>query len=53
MDLGENELAALETIHLLVEVLDNYFGNVSEVDLIYNFHRVLSALLPIKCDQVK
>ena len=35
----ENELLALETIHLFVEVLDKYFGNVCELDLIFNFHK--------------
>lgn len=30
----------LEAIHLFVEVLDHYFGNVCELDLVFNFHRV-------------
>jgi hypothetical protein len=30
----------LETIHLFVEALDKYFGNVCELDLIFNFHKV-------------
>ena len=29
MDATDNELIALEKIHLFVEVLDRYFGNVS------------------------
>ncbi len=35
----DNELITLETIHLFVEVLDRYFGNVCELDLVFNFHR--------------
>jgi len=40
VDTDENELAAFEMIHLLVEVLDSYFGNVCELDLVFNFHKV-------------
>ena len=29
----------LDIIHHFVEVLDKYFGNVCELDLIYNFHK--------------
>ena len=29
----------LEMIHLFVEVLDRYFGNVCELDIIFNFHK--------------
>ena len=29
----------LETIHHFVEVLDRYFGNVCELDIIFNFHK--------------
>jgi AP-1 complex subunit sigma 1/2 len=35
----ENELLALEVIHHYVEVLDKYFGNVCELDIIFNFHK--------------
>ncbi len=35
----DNELMALEAIHAYVEVLDKYFGNVCELDIIFNFHR--------------
>ncbi|OQS00801.1 hypothetical protein ACHHYP_02591 [Achlya hypogyna] len=35
----ENELITLEIIHLFVEVLDRYFGNVCELDIIFNFHK--------------
>lgn len=36
---SDNELLALEIIHQYVEVLDKYFGNVCELDLIFNFHK--------------
>ncbi|CAD7964135.1 unnamed protein product [Amoebophrya sp. A25] len=35
----DNELLALEVIHHFVECLDRYFGNVCELDLIFNFHK--------------
>lgn len=34
---NDNELLTLEIIHRYVEVLDKYFGNVSENYLIYTF----------------
>jgi AP-1 complex subunit sigma 1/2 len=40
VDNTDNELIILETIHHFVEVLDRYFGNVCELDLIFNFHKV-------------
>nr|ABJ90466.1 clathrin-associated adaptor complex AP-1 small chain sigma 1 [Neopyropia yezoensis] len=36
---GDNELSALETVHLYVESLDKYFGHVCELDVIFNFDR--------------
>ena len=39
VDPSDNELITLETIHTFVEVLDKYFGNVCELDLIFNFHK--------------
>ena len=39
VDPEDNELLALEIIHHFVEILDRYFGNVCELDLIFNFHR--------------
>jgi len=39
VDPTDNELIVLETIHHYVEVLDRYFGNVCELDLIFNFHK--------------
>lgn len=35
----DNELITLEIIHQFVETLDKYFGNVCELDLIFNFHK--------------
>lgn len=39
VDTEDNELITLEIIHLYVEALDVYFGNVCELDLIYNFQK--------------
>ncbi|KAF9187160.1 AP-1 complex subunit sigma-2 [Haplosporangium sp. Z 767] len=39
VDPQDNELITLEIIHRYVEVLDRYFGNVCELDLIFNFQR--------------
>jgi hypothetical protein len=36
----DNELLTLEIIHQFVEILDRYFGNVCELDIIFNFHKV-------------
>jgi len=44
IDESENELATLEIIHRYVEVLDRYFGEVCELDLIFNFENAHSAL---------
>ncbi|CAO3684328.1 unnamed protein product [Umbelopsis ramanniana] len=35
----DNELITLEVVHRYVEILDRYFGNVCELDLIFNFHK--------------
>jgi len=32
-------LIVLDIIHHFVEILDKYFGNVCELDLIFNFHK--------------
>ncbi|KAI9029403.1 AP complex, mu/sigma subunit [Hyaloraphidium curvatum] len=40
VDQEENELIALEVIHRYVELLDRYFGNVCELDIIYSFDKV-------------
>ena len=39
VDTTDNELYTLEVIHHFVEVLDKCFGNVCELDLIFNFHK--------------
>lgn len=44
VDKDDNELIALEMIHLFVEVLDRYFGNVCELDIIFNFHKVTTTI---------
>ncbi|RDX55585.1 Adaptor protein complex sigma subunit [Polyporus arcularius HHB13444] len=41
---GDNELVVLEVIHRYVEVLDRYFGNVCELDLIFNFQKAYAIL---------
>ena len=37
VDTNDNELAYLEAIHFFVEVLDAFFGNVCELDIIFSF----------------
>lgn len=37
VDFIDNELSYLESIHFFVEILDTYFGNVCELDLVFNF----------------
>ena len=44
VDMNDNELAYLESIHLFVEVLDGFFQNVCELDLVFNFHKVYMVL---------
>ncbi|KAJ7298170.1 hypothetical protein O6H91_05G116600 [Diphasiastrum complanatum] len=39
IDSEDNELECLEIIHHYVQILDRYFGNVCELDLIFNFHK--------------
>ena len=36
----DNELMVLETIHLFVELLDQEFANVCELDIVFNFNKV-------------
>ena len=47
VDITDNELAYLECIHLFVEILDHFFSNVCELDLVFNFQKVLM-FLPLK-----
>merc|ERR1712002_1135042 len=44
VDRGDNELGVLEVIHRYVEVLDKYFGNVCELDIIFNFEKAYYVL---------
>ncbi|KAI9892150.1 MAG: AP-2 complex subunit sigma [Vezdaea aestivalis] len=44
VDANDNELAYLEAIHFFVEVLDSFFGNVCELDLVFNFYKVYAIL---------
>ncbi|ORY69422.1 clathrin coat assembly protein ap17 [Leucosporidium creatinivorum] len=44
VDANDNELVWLEAIHLFVEVLDAFFGNVCELDLVFNFYKVYAIL---------
>jgi AP-1 complex subunit sigma 1/2 len=41
----DNELITLEIVHRYVEVLDRYFGNVCELDLIFNFQKAYAVRL--------
>ena len=44
VDVNDNNLAYLEAIHNFVEVLNEYFHNVCELDLVFNFYKVRTAL---------
>ena len=44
VDVNDNELVYLESIHLFVELLDQYFSNVCELDIVFNFNKVYSIL---------
>ncbi|CAJ0762844.1 18952_t:CDS:2 [Entrophospora sp. SA101] len=44
VDANDNELSYLEAIHFFVEVLDTFFGNVCELDLVFNFYKVYAIL---------
>ncbi|WVR09066.1 AP-2 complex subunit sigma [Kwoniella sp. DSM 27419] len=44
VDSNDNELAYLEAIHLFVEVLDAFFQNVCELDLVFSFYKVYAIL---------
>uniref|UniRef100_A0A452RQ33 AP-2 complex subunit sigma n=1 Tax=Ursus americanus TaxID=9643 RepID=A0A452RQ33_URSAM len=39
VDVNDNNLAYLEAIHNFVEVLNEYFHNVCELDLVFNFYK--------------
>jgi len=44
VDINDNELAYLESIHLFVELLDKFFASVCELDLVFNFHKLYTIL---------
>ena len=44
VDQEDNELVYFESIHLFVELLDQFFGNVCELDLVFNFNKVYMIL---------
>ncbi|OAX35228.1 snare-like protein [Rhizopogon vinicolor AM-OR11-026] len=51
VDANNNELAYLEAIHLFVEILggqsiyaESFFGNVCELDLVFNLYKVYAIL---------
>lgn len=47
----DNELLTLEVIHRYVEAMDTYFGNVCELDIIFNFTKAYDILNEmIMCD---
>ena len=39
VDKTDNELIQIEIIHRFVEILDQYFGSVCELDIIFNFEK--------------
>ena len=49
---GDNELLTLEIIHNYVELLDQYFGSVCELDIIYNYEKVILSN-PCTCQTTK
>mmetsp|Transcript_2195 Transcript_2195/g.3172 ORF Transcript_2195/g.3172 Transcript_2195/m.3172 type:complete len:161 (+) Transcript_2195:125-607(+) len=44
VDMHDNELSYLEVVHLFVELLDSFFSNVCELDIVFNFNKVYSIL---------
>ncbi|KAI9342476.1 AP complex, mu/sigma subunit [Zopfochytrium polystomum] len=47
IDSDDNELLVLEIIHRYVEVLDKWFLNVCELDIIFNFQQAYTIMLLI------
>jgi hypothetical protein len=43
----------VQIIHHFVEILDRYFGNVCELDLIFNFHKVRSCCCEETSNEMK
>jgi AP-2 complex subunit sigma-1 len=44
VDVTDNELLLMESIHLFVELLDQYFSNVCELDIVFHFNKVYAIL---------
>merc|ERR1712000_371454 len=44
VDVTDNELLLMETIHLFAELLDQYFSNVCELDIVFHFNKVYAIL---------
>lgn len=44
VDVNDNNLCYLEGIHNFVEVLNEYFHNVCELDLVFNFYKVYTVV---------
>ncbi|KZV33140.1 AP-2 complex subunit sigma [Dorcoceras hygrometricum] len=42
------KLAYLECIHLFVELLDHFFCNLCELDLVFNFHKVFNFIILVR-----
>lgn len=40
VDIIDSELSSLEALHFFVEILDTYFDNVCELDLVFNFYKL-------------
>ena len=45
MDTADNELYYLEAIHFFVEVLDAFFKEVCELDLVFNVYMMIDLVL--------
>ncbi len=55
IDTDENELLALEIIHRYVEVLDKWFMNVCELDIIFNFQQayaIVGRMYTLRLDEI-
>lgn len=44
VDVNDNVLLYLESIHLMVELLDKFFQQVCELDLVFNFHKSVASV---------
>jgi AP-2 complex subunit sigma-1 len=42
----------METIHLFVELLDQYFSNVCELDIVFHFNKVIIFAISSLCSYV-